>query len=148
IAKDQPAIFSWKPYQRRRPHLSELDVLFENANGIACVNGFVSGNKETLDFEDEDSYQQFEDILLERGEDSLARKVLNAPLVRTPRPGRHLHYRCEGSVEGTLKLAFKNFSEKERKQGAKTPSLLIETRGESHYALLPGSLASCHPSER
>ena len=134
---------SWKIYQQRRPTDAELVAWFAaGRNGPAVVNGRVSGNRETLDFDRADLYLPWR-AEVERRCPGLTRRLA---VVRTPRPGFQVHTRCVVEIEGNRPLA----------RQAKTPTgddpapfvTLIETRGEGGLALTPYCPGPCHPSGR
>ena len=136
-----PALPAWKEYERRLPTPTELCRWFQgHAHGIALVNGAVSGDLETLDFDEAGLYEKFEAAYQEQqrqeqqGDDLLVR----LPLVETPSGGRHLLYRCTEPVSGNQKLA-------QRLIGSKIETL-IETRGEGGYIVAAGSPVGCHPA--
>jgi Bifunctional DNA primase/polymerase, N-terminal len=57
-------------------------------------------------------------------------------VVMTPTGGRHIYYRC-ATIQGNTKLAVNSNRE-----------VMIETRGEEGYALIPPSPAWCHPDHK
>ena len=134
-----PAV-EWKLYQSRIARAEDLEEWFRNGsgNGLAVACEQVSGNLEVIDFDEPSIVKRFGDLVKEQGGEDLLAKL---PLVRTPRGGYHLPYRCPDHVEGNQKLATK-LGEDGR------PTVLIETRGERGYVLAPGSPASCHPVGR
>ncbi len=111
----QPAVRSWKPYQKRRPTEAELCRWFarEDVGGLAVVFGPVSGDLTARDFDQLNAYERW----------AAAHPDLAAtlPTVETTR-GRHVYFVCRFS--GILK------------QGDG------ELRGAGGYCLLP---PSCHP---
>jgi putative DNA primase/helicase len=124
---------TWKPYQAEFPLADELDDWFEDGhNGIAIICGAISGGLEVIDFEEVAVFEQWR----ERVEAEAPGLVQRMPVFQTPRPGRHVYYRCS-HAEGSQKLA--------RTADGRT---LIERKGEGGYVLAPGSPAACHPSGR
>jgi hypothetical protein len=109
--------------------------------GIAAVNGQVSGNRESLDFDRDAAtiFPAWSDLVEAECPSLIARLCV----VRTPRQpaGYHVHYRISGmAVPGNQKLArLPAHEEPDPKK-----RVLIETRGEGGYILLPGSPAPCH----
>ncbi len=98
--------------------------------------GAVSGNLETVDF-DEDA----ETVFLSGKSLSERRPGLVGRLTKigTPRGGFHVRYRCSEAVEGTQKLA----------EIAATGKVRIETRGEGGYAVaLAGDVGEVPPVEQ
>jgi hypothetical protein len=129
----EPALSTWKRYQIELPIADEVDYWFgDGQHGIAILCGQISGGLEVIDFEDGALFEQWR----ERVEGETPGLLARLPVVRTPRPGRHVYYRSD-RFEGSKKLA--------RTADGQT---LIERRGEGGYVLAPGSPASCHPSGR
>jgi hypothetical protein len=137
-----PAVGTWKQYQKRLPTEAELREWFDGPDppGIAIVGGDVSGGLETIDFDKmADSIYPKWCELVEAERPGLTARLC---VVRTPRPGFHVRYRCaEAPIPGNCKLAV-------------DPSLpandrtLIETRGQGGYALAPGGPPECHETGR
>ena len=131
-----PALPAWKQYEHHQPDPADLCRWFsEGRHGIGLINGAVSGNLETLDFDEPGLYERFETLCLEQGREELVGRL---PLVATPSGGRHLLYRCTELVDGNQKLA-------QRLVGGSLETL-IETRGEGGYIVAPGSPVGCHPA--
>jgi putative DNA primase/helicase len=129
---------SWKAYQKRQPYRSEIKRWYsqtEDECGIAIIAGKVSGNLEILDLDNADIYEPFR-LEVERRAHGLMDMLV---IVQTPRPGKHLYYRCV-KIEGSQKLA-RSFS-----SGSGKAQTIIETRGDGGYCLAPPSPANCHPS--
>lgn len=131
----------WKPYQFRLATDQELARWFSQDKplGIAALSGAISENLDRLDF-DEDAetiFKQWSD-LVEREQPGLVGRLT---IIRTPRPGFAVMYRCESAVPGNAKLA-------ERPVKDSKPITLIETRGEGGYSLVPGCPAECHTTNR
>ncbi|WP_417381922.1 bifunctional DNA primase/polymerase [Gimesia sp.] len=129
---------SWKVFQKRKPHRSEINhwySLDKDIYGIAIVAGKVSGNLEILDLDNSDIIEPF-CLEVESRAPGLLDKL---PKVETPRPGLHCYYRCE-KIEGNQKLA------KIIPSDSANAQTIIETRGEGGYCLAPPSPATCHPS--
>lgn len=99
--------------------------------GVALVCGGVSGGLEVIDFDHEAGtiYPAWQ-ALVDEGWPGLLSRV---SIVTTPR-GKHVWLRCdEVATPGNQKLA---------RDGG---TVLIETRGEGGYALVPGCPRGCHP---
>jgi putative DNA primase/helicase len=127
----------WKLYQMRLPTDAELVQWFQHQTvGLAIIGGAVSGHVEILDFEEASVFERFS-ILVEELCPGL---ITRLPLTETPADGRHCPYRCE-QIEGNLKLA-------QRLGPERRPEVLVETRGEAGYAIIPPSPAACHPLKR
>jgi putative DNA primase/helicase len=131
------AAIAWKPFQLRLPNADDLIAWFDRKPpyGYAILGGRVSGNLELLDFDKraDDIFPAWRELV------ELACPGLMATLsvVRTPRDGFHVRYRCTAAtIDGNRKLAV----------DPSDNTTLIETRGEGGYGLGPGCPAACHPS--
>jgi Bifunctional DNA primase/polymerase, N-terminal len=132
-AHKRPAIDSWKGYQTRLPTPEEWTAWAASRRcGLAIVLGLVSGNAEAIDFDDPSVLRLWYDLVEAAAPGLIARLVI----VQTPTKGRHLYYRCP-VVEGNQTLARNARRE-----------VMIETRGEGGYALIPPSPAWCHPEHK
>ena len=132
-----PALPAWKKYQKQLPSAEELAAWFRAGNkGVAVIGGDVSGGLEVIDFESQEAYQSWRELV--EAETSVLLSRL--PVVRTPN-GVHVYYRCPGHVAGNQKLARQVAGDGEIKT-------LIETRGEGGYVLAPGSPGCCHTTGR
>jgi hypothetical protein len=132
-ANKRPAIASWKPYQARLATMAELLEWLSNAKaGIAIIAGSISGNIEILDFDDITTLNPWYTLVESLAPGLISRLVV----VMTPTGGRHIYYRC-ASIQGNTKLAVNSNRE-----------VMIETRGEGGYALIPPSPAWCHPDHK
>lgn len=118
--------------RERRASEDEIRVWFAYERfGIGVHAGSLSGHAECLDIETEQGLDLLMDILdavLPNLKDRLC-------VVRTPRPGWHLWYRLDGPVPPSTVLAARH-----------DKNVLIETRGEGAYAVVPGSPVSVHPN--
>jgi Bifunctional DNA primase/polymerase, N-terminal len=124
---------SWKPYQTRIANDKELVHWFSKPHvGIAIIAGAVSGNIEILDFDDPSTLRPWFELVEDAAPGLIARLVL----VKTPTGGEHVYYRC-ATIQGNQKLAVNAQRE-----------VMIETRGEGGYALIPPSPAKCHKLNR
>jgi len=128
-----PAI-QWKKHQSQRATAAQIATWCRKGYGLAVVGGEVSGNLEILDFDDSAAFTEWECLVKEAGGEELLKKM---PTVITPSGGRHVYYCCKDGVEGNRKLAQKKVKGR--------PEVLIETRGEGDYVLLPESPPECHP---
>src|SRR5579871_1250540 len=88
---------TWKPFQAHLPTEGDLSRMFANGYGIGRINGAVSGNAETLDFDEPGLCDRFETACEDHGMGDLVRSL---PRVQTPSGGDHLDYRCAASVDG------------------------------------------------
>jgi Bifunctional DNA primase/polymerase, N-terminal len=129
----RPAIPSWKPYQTRRATMAELEAWFAHHDaGLAVVAGKVSDHVEILDFDDPAVLKPWYDVV-----DAVAPGLVSRLVaVMTPTGGCHLYYRC-AIIQGNQKLAVNAQRE-----------VMIETRGEGGYALIPPSPPWCHPDHK
>ena len=134
---------AWKTYQARRPTDAELVAWFGSGrNGPAVVTGAISGQREVVDVDRAALFAPYGDEVERRCPGLMGRVTV----VRTPRPGYQLHYRCPAGVAGNQPLA----------REPKTPTdadpapfaTLIETRGEGGLALTPACPPDCHPTGR
>jgi hypothetical protein len=129
----RPAIASWKCYQTRLSTPEEWTGWVASRRcGLAIVLGSVSGNAEVIDFDDLSVVRPWYDLMEAIAPGLVSRLVI----VKTPRNGRHLYYRCP-VIEGNQKLAV----DAQRQT-------MIETRGQGGYAVIPPSPAWCHPDHK
>ena len=133
-----PAV-RWKDYQSRPATPGELRKWFHLGRyGLGAVAGEISGNLEIIDFDDPSSFGPWEALVKEI---SGARSIEELPIVITPSGGYHVYFRCKGGVQGNQKLA-------QRRGPEGRPEVMIETRGEGGYTILPGSPPKCHPAKQ
>jgi hypothetical protein len=134
-----PALASWAPYQTRIATAEEIGTWYGDGEwlGIATVNGAVSQNLETIDFDDLQAYKMWHRLMAEQGAAELRDRLVK---IKTPRPGVQLQYRCPDGIEGNQPLA------RRLVDGKLKP--LIETRGERGYVLSPGCPPACHATGR
>lgn len=131
----------WKQYCSRKPTPDELQSWFVKSCGIAAICGSVSDNLECLDFETVREFNLFADEI-DLVCPSLLRRLVQ---VRTPSGGTHLWYRCD-VIGPNQKLAFRDSTPAELECNPNEKvQLLIETRGEGGYALIPGGDPKGHP---
>ena len=123
-----PRISSWAKHQTRQPTSKELSNYFSNGTtGFAVVCGKVSGNLETLDFDNKNDNCVFEDWF-QTLKDMDAELAARLYVTSTPSAGFHVRYRCpDVIIKGNRKLAVVG------------DDTLIETRGQGGYALCPPS---------
>jgi putative DNA primase/helicase len=141
-----PAVPEWKNYEKKLPSESDVRAFWpDDTFGIAIINGAVSGNLETIDFDRTGLFAPWRELV----EESMPGLVDRLCLVRTPRDPDcyHVRYRClEVQIPGNLKLAQEPGTDP--KTGHPCRNTLIETRGEGGYALAPGSPPACHETGR
>ena len=132
----------WEPYQSRRATEAEARRWWGKSDppGIATICGAVSGGLELIDFDkDVDTIFPAWRTLVEAERPGLLERLT---IVKTPRPGYHVRYRCPDiDIPGNEKLA----TDPTRPGKEQT---LIETRGEGGYALAPGCPVECHKDGR
>jgi hypothetical protein len=128
---------TWKPLQSQISTEAELRHWFaQEPVGLALIGGRISGGLEILDFDAIEVYGPW----CQKVEALCPGLLGRLPVTQTPDDGRHVYYRCQ-AVDGNLKLAqHPGFHGK--------PEVLIETRGEGGYAIVPPSPPACHPSSR
>ncbi len=147
--KKEPALSSWKEYQKRLPFAKELWDWFETPKGIGIVTGAISGGLEVIDFD----MGTLKDPALSMLPDSLVAKLA---IYQTP-GGWHVAYRCD-EICGSKKLAMWEppCSASQRENGHRDGTggqsvgkgVRIETRGEAAYIVGAGSPLAVHPTRR
>lgn len=134
------AAHPWRMYQHQAMSPEELMSLAHRLHyqsvGLAILTGQASGSLEVIDFDTLELVSEWEMLV----EDLIPGLLATLPMVQTPRPGRHLYYRCP-TIEGNQKLA-------QVPDESGLPQTIIETRGLGGYVLIPPSPAACHPSHR
>lgn len=125
-----PAEQGWREYTSRQPSDAELFAWFdvEGRYGIGFPGGPASLNLCVLDFEKWQAFTEWYGMLTDADRCHLTR----SPVVRTPSGGAHVYLRLAGSVRGA------------RYARDTMGKCLIETRGEGHQVVAPGSPVSCH----
>lgn len=136
----------WKQYIKQLSTTLEIESNFSSPVGIGRVCGAISGNLEAIDFDiDEEAETTFSTdealknwaSIVDEMQPDLRDKLC---LIKTPRPGYHVNYRCTEPVEGNQKLAYVPSRSNLGKWKA-----ILETRGEGGYCLSPGSADFSHP---
>jgi len=129
-----PALTSWKKYQFEKPTEDTVKGWFkDNDLNAALVMGAISGNCTALDIEKESAAQELLSLLRDKGYKGLLEKIENTFSVRTPRGGRHYYFKSVTTYP-SLKLAYDT---PVMVDGKLMVVILIETRGEGGYALVP-----------
>ncbi len=135
----------WSEFQSRRATTEELRCWFGDrgpANiGLAIIGGRVSGGLEILDIDNFDVAQKF----LARLSTENRCLYFRLTMVKTPRPGLHLYYRC-ADAGGSQKLAL--IPDPDADATKPGPKTLIEIKGEGGYCIAPPSPGACHPTGR
>jgi putative DNA primase/helicase len=129
-----PLIDGWREFSDRLATAQELRHWFRvpGRAGVGVTGGPASGNLVVFDFERWDVFTRWGALLTAEEREHLAR----CPVVATPKGGAHVYCRLLEPVKGA----------KYARDAAGV--CLIETRGEGHYVLAPGSPACCHPNGR
>jgi putative DNA primase/helicase len=127
-----PLIDGWREFSDRLPTAQELRHWFRvpGRAGVGVTGGTASGNLVVFDFERWDVFTRWGGLLTLEEREHLAR----CPVVATPKGGAHVYCRLLEPVKGA------------RYARDADGVCLIETRGEGHYVLAPGSPACCHPN--
>jgi hypothetical protein len=138
---------TWKTYQVFRPTEEEIESWSQDGKcfGLAVVTGLVSGGQkgcglEVIDFDTVALFQPWAGQV-ERVLPGLLRRLVQ---VQSPRPGRHVYYRCS-EFGGSQKLAAAMMERADKPERPEKVTL-IETKGEGGYCLVPPSPRWCHPS--
>jgi hypothetical protein len=146
---------TWKTFQVRRPRDAELVAWHETygAFGLAVVGGEVSGGApghglEVIDCDNIAVFAPWAEEVERRAPGLLIRLVQ----VQTPRPGRHVYFRC-AEYGGNQKLACAPEVDCTGRlvlddRGRPKRQTLIEKKGEGGNCLVPPSPAACHPTRR
>ena len=143
----RPDVPSWAPYQKTRPAQQQVATWFalqQGRTGLAVVAGAVSGGVEVLDFDDVNGYDEFVDKALAGPQRELVTRIGKGYHARTP-GGHHLAYRC-ATIAGNQKLASRLKRPDEQCDEHDRVQVLIETRGEGGYFIVPPSNGKVHPS--
>jgi hypothetical protein len=135
--KKNPVI-KWKEYQSRLMTVEEVDRLFINSQGIACIAGKVSGGLECIDFDIGGLFFDAWESKLLSTDPILHDKLC---VTQTQSGGLHVFYRCTESA-GNVKLLVVESAYGSSESGdlfIPTPKTAIETRGEGGYFIVPPS---------
>lgn len=126
-----PAIATWAEFQDIRPTPGEMESFQFGRNGIAVLAGKASNDLEVIDIDSEQCYLPYLQALEAASSREFIQKLC---IIKTPRPGYQIWYRCPDEVQKAQKLAMTKDDKK----------VLIETRGEGSYVIAPGSPPSVH----
>lgn len=144
IATDalKQSLVKWKDFQEKPASNEQLTRMFHHtaAHGLAIITGTVSGNLEVIDI---DSKYDLGDQLLERLlcniEASGSGLVKNLVIAQSRSGGHHLYYRCR-KIDSNQPLARRPTTAEEKTIHPKEKiKVLIETRGQGGYILVPPS---------
>ena len=129
-----PLFLGWREFSDRLPTTAELSQWFGNGRqvGIGIPGGPASGNLIVFDFEARLPFDRWCTNLTAAERIALA----GSPVVYTPSGGLHIYLRTTEPVKG-CKFA--------RDAAGRC---LIETRGDGHFVVAPGSPACCHKTGR
>jgi len=155
IDGSKAAIEEWKKFQTRKPTPEEIEGWYGNGKtrGVAAIQGKISGNSETVDFDDPELWDPFCETLEELNPGLLARLLQ----VQTPRPGYQITYRCRvigrnralALGERPARPDDKPESVYENDQGEFVVKYsTIETRGEGGYIVCVGSPPRVHKNKK
>lgn len=125
IKAEKRPVGSWQTFRTQR---RAVDGAFDRCDAIAVVCGAVSGNVEVIDFDAQ--AVDFDDWCQRVAEldANAAQTLFSCVLETTQSGGKHLAYRCETPVDGSLKLTTRAVD-----GAAKTT---IETRGEGGIVIV------------
>jgi putative DNA primase/helicase len=146
------ASVKWKPYQKEPPTDAELIWWFDSGRqGIATINGKVSGNAETVDFDAGALLEPWRE-LVEQQAPGLYDRLTICSTPRRPN-GYHVRYRCSGVIiPGNTDLALEQETDPDTgnllfdEKGRPKLKATIQTRGEGGYSIAPGTPGHCHPT--
>lgn len=153
VAEKCPNVPSWSEYQDHPPTDQQRQQWFATATAICLIAGKVSGNLEVIDYDFQAELWDAWRALVEADAPGLLDRVV---IESSQSGGKHVVYRCDSSVPGSLHLAQRNLPAPnadpiEYRGKRVTPRkikgtdryeatvTLIETRGE-------GGLFLCAPS--
>lgn len=161
----RPDLPSWTKYQKQRTTADQVWSWFgsDQATGLGCIYGEISGNTEMLEFEgravEEGILDEVTDLMENSGYASVWEAITTGWAGQSPSGGFHFRFRVTGMpVKGNTKLASRearddelDADERELKQ--KKPDKLIlrgliETRGEGGFGVCEPSHGKVHPSGR
>src|SRR5262245_48060874 len=90
-----PSLRAWEYLQQRMATDAELESFFTDGSGLAAVGGRISDNLEDLDCDSAELFDQFRSMAV----DALGKEFWDRLwIVRTPRPGYAIIYRCPDGV--------------------------------------------------
>jgi P4 family phage/plasmid primase-like protien len=144
---------TWKAAQSVRANRDAATSYAHTHDGIGVVCGAVSGNLEMLELEGRavtGGYpQRLREACRDHGIEDVLDAITTGCLTHSPSGGYHMWYRVEGPARGNTKLARRPATTEEL---AEKPDdrikVLIETRGEGGFAVVPPSAGNVHPTGR
>lgn len=160
-----PELVRWRQYQKKRTDGGQIWSWFasDQATGIGCIYGAVSGNVELLEFEgaavEEGVLDEVSDLMVNSGLADAWDAICTGWASQSPSGGMHFRFRVEGMpVKGNTKLASREaredeLTDDEHKLKAERPDkviprTLIETRGEGGFGVCEPSYGRVHSSGR
>lgn len=136
----------WAEYQEHRASKGQISAWYSRGRtGLGIVQGKVSGNLETLEFDDYDTYLAYKALADTSGLGELVRQIEAGFLEQSPSDGIHWEYRCS-EIGGNTKLARRLKNPEEMKDAGDKIKVLIETRGEGGFLIVAPSNGKVHPT--
>lgn len=125
-ARKRPTIKTWTFLQTEHASVNLINEWWplHSRHGIGIICGAISGNLTVIDVESLEAWNQLEASI--QGVPALAELMPSTSLSTTPSGGRHLFIHADEAPRGNDVLA-----------RDATGELLIETRGEGGYAMVP-----------
>ncbi len=146
-----PALDAWAAYQDAPATVETVAGWFANGrHGLALVTGRVSGGVEMLELEGraitEGIGADFRELCRQAGLGELLSRIVAGCTHRSPGGGSHLIFRTDTPL-GNQKLARRPATPAELADAPREKvKVLIETRGEGGYFVVPPSHGSTHPT--
>ncbi len=135
----------WNQFESTRSTEAEIRLWYSGGlTGIGYVCGAVSGGLEALDFDDQDIYKQYKELVREAGLGDIADRIEEGYSEASPR-GIHWLYRCS-AIGGSTKLARRPKRPEEMEHENDHIKTLIESKGEGGYIIVAPSNGRVHPS--
>ncbi len=145
---------SWKTYQTTPADTTQLEAWYGDGTvtGLGVVCGQVSGGLELVEFEgraiEEGLWDQYLKACVSEGLGDVIGRVTEGYLDRSPSGGARWLWRCP-EIESNLKLARRPSTPDELDADPDNKiQVLIETRGEGGYAVIPPSHGDVHATGR
>lgn len=135
VARDKKPALSWARFMLERADVPLVDSWYTShtSHGIGIVCGHVSDNLLVLDVESEEAWVNLLQTIAQTSQE-LLELILSSSLSVTPSGGRHLLMHCDHPAPAGTVLARDSAGD-----------VLIETRGQGHYIVAPGSPVHVHP---
>jgi putative DNA primase/helicase len=141
-----PDVGRWKSLQKVRLNRGFLESEFSNGRtGMGLICGQVSGNLETLEFDDFPTYQAFLERANVCGLEDLVQRIKAGYCEQSPSSGIHWPYHCT-EIGGNTKLASRPKLPEEKLHPKDDIKTLIETRGEGGFVVTAPSYGKVHPT--